>query len=528
MGILPKFKDAGFGWYEFRMCLLIVYITMPTAFQIFQVLVSQFTPEFYCQQQSLLGDTTQFDVNNSTNGMLVTDDVCTIPKSNHLTTDNSSYIKDVPVCTSIVYTGNYTSASIEFDMVCDNGWRRPLYSSLFMIGMTIGGIFGGGISDRFGRRIVVLVFTFWQFILALATSFVADATTYGILFFFSGFGCLVSYQGVAVMGWETVPPSFRSFMFFIQGIAFACSYLLFGLATWIFQDWRWFLRAYGIAGVFYIPSFWLFDETVPWLLVNKRHEEADLLRNKIAKINRNCNEHKTEDSDVKNVLLEMNEKQNLLKAFKSILKSPYMFIRVMIISLSWFTVSLVYFAIALNTNGLKGDRILNIVYAALAELGSAILYFCFVRMRGHRNCYIGFMTLCMISLCITLAVDQGVVAGFTMFSKLMVGTAFLTVYTYSGELFPTNIRQSLLGYFSGLSRVAASTAPYIIYAEKGNNTTPTIITVTLVSLSIVGYMFLPKTKGKKLPQTVKEANSMRGGLLTLCKNEQKVVAVEEP
>lgn len=61
-------------------------------------------------------------------------------------------------CESYVYySENYQSTIIsEFDLVCGNAWLASLSSSIFAVGTGIGGLIGGFLSDKYGRKYVLL------------------------------------------------------------------------------------------------------------------------------------------------------------------------------------------------------------------------------------------------------------------------------------------------------------------------------------------------------------------------------------
>lgn len=53
-----------------------------------------------------------------------------------------------------------------------------------------------------------------------------------------------------------------------------------------------------------------------------------------------------------------------------------------------------------------------------------------------------------------------------MVSRFNVTICFSTVYVYTGELFPTHVRHTVLALSSAIARLGGIIAPFIIYAGK--------------------------------------------------------------
>lgn len=43
--------------------------------------------------------------------------------------------------------------SFQWNLVCDNAWLRATSDSIFMVGVMLGSMIFGGISDKYGRRV---------------------------------------------------------------------------------------------------------------------------------------------------------------------------------------------------------------------------------------------------------------------------------------------------------------------------------------------------------------------------------------
>lgn len=82
-----------------------------------------------------------------------------------------------------------------------------------------------------------------------------------------------------------------------------------------------------------------------------------------------------------------------------------------------------------------------------------------------------------------------------------------SIYIYSSELFPTVVRNMGMGVSSMSMRVGSMVAPFVANLDTTILWLPTLVfgAVPLVAGLIV--LLLPETKGRALPDSLKEAQS---------------------
>nr|CAB3266151.1 organic cation transporter protein-like [Phallusia mammillata] len=505
-----KQTKGKFERYEKRVCVLIFLSTIPNSFSGFQFLATHYTPPFDCSGQNvsmynnLTKDTTNIPSKFATDACL---------RYNSSSNHGKNRTDQTYTCKSFKFKEDVQTVSTEFQLVCDRAWIKPMLTSLYMVGKMAGGLSAGYMSDRFGRRIAFLVFTYGQFVASILTSFSSSVTMYAIFMVISGLFAVGNFEVIVVLGTEMVSIERRSFAYFCAGFGFSIGNMLLALLTYLFVSWRWFLVFGGLVGVLYIPYFWLIDESPIWLLATGQKDKAEKVLRKIA----TYNGHKNANNSATLALVEQKisedlQSETMWSTLLHLRKSWILIGRLAVVLFSWNIVSMTYYAIALNNDNLSGDRYLNIFYGSLTEMGSTFVFYFGITHLGRRNSYMTFMfiTSAGVAAAPFLAKWQGAASvTASMLARLTIAVAFNTIYTHNGELFPTNIRTSILALSSGSSRIGGMIAPVIIYAgESGDTTVPSICMAVVIFLSALFYLLMPETKKTKLPQTIEEARNL--------------------
>ena len=74
------------------------------------------------------------------------------------------------------------------------------------------------------------------------------------------------------------------------------------------------------------------------------------------------------------------------------------------------------------------------------------------------------------------------------------------------ELFPTNVRQSGIGFATLISQTISIGGPYVIYLAQTDMKIPYLIMCAVCAIGAIAVALLPETLGAKLPETLEEAS----------------------
>ena len=369
---------------------------------------------------------------------------------------------NVTSCSRWDYDRVITPESVvsQFDLVCGNDYLRSLGSSVYMGSKMLGSILFGLLSDKFGRKKMIVVSSLMVAVFGVATSFSPNMITWIIL---RGMVAL-SGTGLFLCGFvycmEIVGGIWSTIISFGLEYSWATGYLTIPLIAWALP--RWSDLQLGISVptavftcIMIIPG--LVPESPRWLLVSGRKEEAEEVIQKIEKINGRDNSKN--NAEMMNTKEEEVEKGTLL----DLLKSGPLLRCTLIMYYLWFTNNLVYYGFTLNSGSLfPGNLHINmLISAALEYLAYTVSIFSFLYL-GRRWSTSVFMSACGLALIITpfLPTDSSK-AALAQVGKFFITASFAMVYQYATEMFPTVVRNAGIGSCSTFSRIGSIIAPYV-------------------------------------------------------------------
>uniref|UniRef100_A0A3B5AFW4 Solute carrier family 22 member 5 n=1 Tax=Stegastes partitus TaxID=144197 RepID=A0A3B5AFW4_9TELE len=387
----------------------------------------------------------------------------------------------------------------EWDLVCDDSWKKPMTSSVYFCGVLTGSFITGQLSDRYGRKIVLFLTIAIQTVFTFSQAFAPSWTVFCALFFVVGLAQISYYVSAFVLGTETLGPRVRT-IFSTAGMCmfFGLGYMFLPLLAFFIRDWRKLLLCLALPGFLYVPLWWFVPESPRWLLSKGRIGDAEAIIRAAAKTN------KIEPPSVIFSPLQVRPYWLLwLTDFGQFCLSC--FIRYRKNNTILNTVTIAYFALSLNTSNLHGNVYFNCFLSALVEMPAYAVSWVMFRWYSRRlslfsTLFTGGLFLLLIQLIpagMTISKDFNVMIG-----KFAITTAFAVVYAYTAELYPTVLRNTAVGTCSMASRIGSITAPFFIYLRSYSISLPYILMGSLTVLSGLLSLLLPESYGMPLPETI--------------------------
>lgn len=415
-----------------------------------------------------------------------------------------------------------------WNLVCD---RLPLLSTIQ--GSYMGGVFAGCIvfgwaSDKFGRRLTMLIAALIQLVSSVAAAF---ATNY-VIFIFLRFLIAFSVSGVFECGFvlvtEICGPTYRTYFGILTQFPFGIGAALLPLVAYFVREWTSLQLAISVPGVLLGLYYFFVPESPRWLMGEGRIDEALVILKKGAEINgrtlppddelremlSNIYEEDKEEKEAE--VVEVSNKDKVYETFKELIilvETPEMRKRTLNIFYSWLVVAMVYYGLSFNTKNLGGNRYINSFISGFVEVPAVVVILPALSRLGRVKCYSGTFMLggicCGLVAVITFAFGEGAMLGLSigvaMTGKFLISMTFAIAYLYTAELFPTKVRNVAVGTASTFARVGSISAPYIVDLLGAVHAGIPVVIFGVAAFSAGGFsLMLPETLNKKLPESVAE------------------------
>lgn len=282
-------------------------------------------------------------------------------------------------------------------------------------------------------------------------------------------GCVfTAIYGFAI---ELLNAKHRVFGYVLMVVGGSVGNLLFGIVVMFVHDFRVVLRIINAPGMLVFLYFWFIPESTRWLLATGRVDRAISTMKRIAKFNRcKLSEKKIESIKLDHLARkksnENEQNQSVLALLWTVLKTRTLCLRFLNNCLQWVLVCLSYYGVYQFSTQVPGTNryVSYLIMISTEGPMNLLIQFTFNRLKRRitlsSTFFVGGLLIMATSL---IPKDQAwtVVLCF-LISKSLIGFAFSGLVLYTGEQFPTNIRQSILNTSSMMGRLGSMTAPYIV------------------------------------------------------------------
>ncbi|CAG9566352.1 unnamed protein product [Danaus chrysippus] len=411
-------------------------------------------------------------------------------------------------CESFVYEPGESFVK-EFDLGCKE-WMRALVGTVHNSGMFAAMLVTGAISDRYGRRVAVGLAATASFIFGIARAFSPDYYTYLTMHFFEAALGGGLYPSAYVFAVELVGLKQRVIVSAMCNMTFVVGVVLIALLAWFVNNWRHYILILYSPAIMVGIYVWFMNESARWLLSKGRKDEAITTLKKAAKIN-NLDPRILELDSLCDPLLKtdsqtVDKKSQLSKA----IRSSIIWKRLMICSFLWMTCSLVYYGLSINSVSLSSNKYVSFMLVVLVEIPAYIVVVIVLDKYGRKKTMIANFLTCSITSLLFAFLPRSDWWSLPLYliGKWSVTLTYSSVYIYVSEVFPTNMRQTLISFCSTAGRIGSLIAPLTPLLSQYHQSMPTVIFGGMCFISSLLVIMLPETRNMRLPDTIEEAEEL--------------------
>uniref|UniRef100_F6UAV4 Major facilitator superfamily (MFS) profile domain-containing protein n=1 Tax=Monodelphis domestica TaxID=13616 RepID=F6UAV4_MONDO len=389
-----------------------------------------------------------------------------------------------------------SSIVTEWDLVCGQKALQSIPQTMYLAGQLLGSLVFGMLSDRFGRRKILMCTSLMIIITSTCVAFVPTFTAFVILRFFIGSVLMGANMAKNCLTLEWMPIERRVLAHACNTYAYSLGTVLLSAWAYLIREWRW-LQFSTSRFPFSPCSIRALPESARWLIThNKLHMAVKSLQ-KVAWINGQQEEGRKLTPEV---------------WLREILPTWMCKITLCVIS-TWFTCGFTFYGLAFNLESYDFSLYVVQVLFGLIDIPARLLAFISISYLGHRFTLMLWAVFSGSTIIIGIFVPQDLAVlrmTLAVLGKGSMVAVLSCLFLYIVELFPTEIRQ--MGMSVGNTAIITGTLSSSISYITGHYIPilPSMASGMVPILSAIAASFLIETNGLQLLETIQEMeNSLR-------------------
>lgn len=241
------------------------------------------------------------------------------------------------------------------------------------------------------------------------------------------------------------------------------------LASYL-HNYKWLLRTLSVFGFLTFPYIWTIPESLRWLLVNGKYDEATKVIEKAAKFNKLQLSSKTYEI-IASKCHDSNVSKTKTKnsgSFIDIITTCSLFSRLVICAFCWISATFVTYGVSIISVSLPGDKYTNFIVVAFGAMPGIFLTYFMLKYFGRRWTMSTSLIATGISILASKFLSSNGILSLTFFfvGKLLIHHSLNSLYMYTNEMWPTIWRHRVLGICSTIGRfgsIGAPLAPLLVW-----------------------------------------------------------------
>ncbi|XP_068135739.1 solute carrier family 22 member 7-like [Hyperolius riggenbachi] len=400
----------------------------------------------------------------------------------------------------------------QWDLVCDRKWMNQAAATFFFIGLTTGSLICGFLSDRFGRRKILLVSLLISSVFGVMSAFSSSYIMFSACRLLSGVGLMgmTLISITLVLEWTDV--THRTFCGTISSMGWTVGYMILALLGYLIRDWRWLLLATTAPCLIAIVTWWWVPESARWLLTRQDATRAHQYLSRCADMNGRPGFRKKFTPEILQKTMVVKSQKY---TFWDLVKTRQLRRNTICLAIMWFGVAFSYYGISFHVTGFGLSPYLTHFIFGIIEIPAKVGVYLLLDRIGRKMCQGGSLIITAICIALTCLIPQGHYRAIVaMLGKGFSEAAFTTAFLFTAELYPTVIRQTGMGFCSFMTRMGSSIAPLVILLDDVWLFLPQMVFSSMSLASGVAAFLLNETCNVQLPETIQEVECDRNQNVT--------------
>ncbi|KAM9561872.1 solute carrier family 22 member 7 [Guaruba guarouba] len=397
-----------------------------------------------------------------------------------------------------------STTATQWDLVCEQRGLNQATATFFFIGVTIGAVIFGYLSDRFGRKAMLQLSLVCSVVFGMLSAASVSYSMLAITRTLTG----VALSGVSLivlpLGMEWVDIQHRTFSGILTSIFWSIGNMLLAMVAYLVREWHWLLVAVTGPCLLSIVCLWWVPESARWLIANGQVKQAH--RNLLRCARMNGRKDFTVSPEALRKMVT-DKKPGGSYSYISLFRTPVLRKISLCSGAVWFGVAFSYYGMSMNLTGFGLNMYLSQFVFGVIEIPAKIIMYVLVNRVGRRQSQAWSLILTGLCIGANIIIPKpftSLRSAVAIMGKGFSESAFTTVFLYTSELYPTILRQNGMGYTSFVARLGGALAPLVFLLDEVWRSLPEV-TYCGVAVCCGSVAFLlPETLNVCLPEGIED------------------------
>ncbi|NXI13077.1 S22A7 protein, partial [Irena cyanogastra] len=408
-----------------------------------------------------------------------------------------------------------STISTQWDLVCEQRGLNQATATLFFIGVTMGAMVFGYLSDRFGRKTMLQLSLVCSLVFGMLSAVSVSYTMLAITRTLTGVGMSGLSLIVLPLGMEWVDIQHRTFTGILSSIFWSVGNMMLALTAYLVREWHWLLVTVTGPCLLSIVCLWWVPESARWLVARGKVKQAHRHLLRCARMNGR------KDFDVSPEVRNWRSRHtfffsHFISLYKnmggsysyiSLFRTPVLRKISLCSGVVWFGVAFSYYGMSMNLTSFGLNIYLSQFVFGVIEIPAKMIIYVLVNRVGRRPSQAWTLILAGVCIGANIVIPKpftSLRSAVAIMGKGFSEAAFTTVFLYTSELYPTILRQNGMGYTSFIARLGAALAPLVFLLDEVWRSLPEVTYCAVAVCSGAVAFLLPETLNVRLPEGIED------------------------